>query len=62
MREETMTVLKGVGLAAGIGLVGIAAFLAYEPWRTHGGRFATEFLALAGAVALVGLVVLWLSW
>jgi hypothetical protein len=56
-----ITVLKGVGLVAGLGLLGLSAFLAYEPWRTHGGRFATEFLALAGVIAAVGLVILALS-
>ena len=53
-----MSVLKLIGTAAGVVAVGAALFLAYEPWRTHGGRFATEFLALAGVVAIVGVVIL----
>jgi hypothetical protein len=54
-------IMKGLGLVSSVGLLGLAGFLAYEPWRTHGGRFATEFLALAGVTGLVGLVILVLS-
>jgi NADPH-dependent curcumin reductase CurA len=53
-----MSVLRILGVAVGVGALGLAAFLAYEPWRTHGGRFATEFLVLAGAIGLVGAVAL----
>jgi hypothetical protein len=56
-----MTFLKGLGLVVSLGLLGLAACLAYEPWRTHGGRFATEFLALAAVAGLVGVVILVLS-
>jgi hypothetical protein len=53
-----MTFLKGLGLAVSLGLLGLAGFLAHTPWRAHGGRFVTEYLLLAGTVALVALVVL----
>jgi hypothetical protein len=53
-----MTFLKGLGLALSLGLLGLAGFLAHTPWRVHGGRFVTEYLLLAGTVALVALVVL----
>ena len=56
-----MTFLKGLGLLASLALLGLAGFLAHTPWRVHGGRFATEYLALAGAVALVALALFGLS-
>jgi hypothetical protein len=56
-----MNVLRIVGVAVGIGALGLAAFLAYEPWRTQGGRFATEFLVLAGVIGVVGVAILAVS-
>jgi hypothetical protein len=38
-------------------LFAAAAFLAWTPWRTHGGRFVTEYLLMGGAVAFVGVVI-----
>jgi hypothetical protein len=62
-KEEAgmITFLKVLGLVISVGLLALAAFLAHTPWRVHGGRFATEYLALGGAVALVALVILALS-
>jgi hypothetical protein len=56
-----MNFLKGLGLLASLGLLGLAVVLACEPWRAHGGRFATEFLALAAVAGLAGVVILVLS-
>jgi hypothetical protein len=56
-----MNVLRILGIAVGIGALGLAAFLAYEPWRTQGGRFVTEFAILAGGIGIIGIVVLWRS-
>lgn len=56
--SASMTVLKIVGLVISVALFAAAAFLAHAPWRVHGGRFATEYLVLAGAIALVALVAL----
>ena len=53
-----MTVLKILGLTISIALIALAAFIVHTPWRVHGGRFVTEYLLLAGAVALVALVIL----
>jgi membrane protein DedA with SNARE-associated domain len=57
-----MTFLRSLGFAASLGLLGLAGFLAHTPWRVHGGRFITEYMLLAGVIALVGLLILWLSW
>jgi hypothetical protein len=57
-----MSFFKGLGLVASLGLLGLAGFLAHTPWRVHGGRFVTEYMLLAGAVAIVGLAILYLSW
>jgi hypothetical protein len=56
-----MTFVKGLGLAGSLGLLGLAAFLAHTPWRAHGGRFIIEYSLLAGVIALVGVIILWLS-
>lgn len=53
-----MAFLKIVGLVIAVALIALAGFLAHTPWRVHGGRFVTEYLMLAGAVGLVGLIVL----
>jgi hypothetical protein len=56
-----MTFLKTLGLVVALALLALAGLLAYTPWRAHGGRFITEYLALAGAIAVVALVILALS-
>jgi hypothetical protein len=53
-----MNMLKAVSIAVALALLVLAVFLGWTPWRAHGGRFITEYLALAGAVALVALVIL----
>ena len=53
--------LKVAGLVISVGLLALAGFLAHTPWRVHGGRFITEYLALAGATALVALIILAVS-
>jgi hypothetical protein len=53
-----MSFLKIFGLAVSLGLLALAAFLAHTPWRVHGGRFVTEYMLLAGPIALVALIVL----
>jgi hypothetical protein len=50
--------LKTLGIVVSLAIIGLAAFLAHTPWRAHGGRFVTEYLVLAGPIALVGLIVL----
>jgi hypothetical protein len=50
--------LKTVGIVISLAIVALAAFLAQTPWRAHGGRFVTEYLVLAGPIALVGLILL----
>jgi hypothetical protein len=55
---KNVNILKVVGFIASGVLVVLALFLAHTPWRVHGGRFITEYLALGGAVAIVALVVL----
>jgi len=57
-----MTALKILGIAIAIALIAAAAFVAHTPWRVHGGRFVTEYLALAGAMALVALIALAVAW
>jgi hypothetical protein len=56
-----VTVLTITGFLMAGALFGLAAFLAHTPWRVHGGRFVTEYMLLAGAVAIVALVVLLLT-
>lgn len=53
-----MAVLKILGLLSSTGLLSLAAFLAWSPWRVHGGRFITEYFVVSGIVAVVGLIVL----
>ena len=52
---------KILGLAASLGLLALAAFLAASPWRVHGGRFITEYLLLAGTIGVAGLILLAVS-
>ena len=56
-----MGIWKILGLAASLGLLGLAAFLAATPWRVHGGRFVTEYLLLAGTIGVAGLILLAVS-
>jgi hypothetical protein len=42
--------LKLLGLIGSAALFAVAAFVAHTPWRVHGGRFVTEYLALSGAI------------
>jgi hypothetical protein len=56
-----MTFLKILGLAIALTLLALAGFLAQTPWRAHGGRFITEYLALAGAIAVIALIILAVS-
>jgi hypothetical protein len=56
-----MTFLKILGLAIALMLLALAGFLAHTPWRAHGGRFITEYLALAGAIAVIALIILAVS-
>ena len=53
-----MATLKLLGLIGSAVLFAVAAFVGHTPWRVHGGRFVTEYLALSGAIAFVALVVL----
>lgn len=53
-----MAVLKIIGLIVSVALFALAAFLGQTPWRVHGGRFVTEYMLVAGTVALVALIVL----
>jgi hypothetical protein len=53
-----MTVLKIIGVIAAVALLALSGFLAQTPWRVHGGRFITEYMLLAGLVALIGLAIL----
>jgi len=57
-----VSLLKWAGLLLAALLLLLAAFFAYEPWRVHGGRFVTEYLLLAGAIALVGLLIAAATW
>jgi hypothetical protein len=59
--DGMITFLKWLGIAASVGLIGLAAFLAHTPWRVHGGRFVTEYMLLAAPCALIGAVILVLS-
>jgi hypothetical protein len=56
-----MSIWKIVSVALAFGLIAFAAFLAWTPWRAHGGRFVTEYLLLASPVAVVALVILAVS-
>ena len=56
-----MTILKGVGLAIALVLIGLALLLGSTPWRVHGGRFVTEYLLLGGVFGIAGLVALAVS-
>lgn len=53
-----MTVLKIIGLIVSVALLALAAFLAQTPWRAHGGRFVTEYMIVAGPIAVAGLIIL----
>jgi hypothetical protein len=53
--------MKALGLLAGFALLAGAAFVGSSPWRVHGGRFVTEYLIAAGAIGVVGAVILFFS-
>jgi hypothetical protein len=56
-----MSFWKILGLVISVGLIAVAGFFATTPWRVHGGRFMAEYLALAGTIAIVGLIMLVVS-
>ncbi len=56
-----MMFLKAAGLVVSLALLALAGFLAYTPWRVHGGRFVTEYLLLAGPIAFVALIIFLVS-
>lgn len=53
--------MKTIGLIVCALILLAAVFVAYSPWRVHGGRFVTEYMLLAGVIALVAIIIGYVS-
>ena len=48
--------MRVLGQILAIVCLGFAIYFAYTPWRVHGGRFVTEYMAASGLLLLIALV------
>lgn len=53
--------IRTVLILIGFSILGAAIFIAWTPWRVHGGRFAAEYVLLSAVIALISAGILYFS-